>query len=56
MMSGTRATLVLNPGAFLNKALVKKALVDKGLHFESLTEMEIERPSAAYVAKTPKFT
>jgi len=56
MMSGTRATLVLDRGAKLTEADVKKALEDKGLKFESLEKLEIDRPAAAYVAKTPKFT
>lgn len=56
MMSGTRATLVLESGAELDEAVVKKALEEKGLVFESLEEQVVERPAAAYVAKTPKFT
>ena len=56
MMSGTRATLVLDADADLTKADVKKALEDKGLKFESFEKHEVARPAAAYVAKTPKFT
>ena len=56
MMSGTRATLVLDGGGELTEADVKKALENKGLTFESLEQQVIERPAAAYVAKTPKFT
>ncbi|MCP3918815.1 MAG: hypothetical protein GY711_24980 [bacterium] len=56
MMSGTRATLVLDEDAKLTEADVKKALEDKGLKFESFEEHEVMRPAAAYVAKTPKFT
>jgi hypothetical protein len=56
MMSGTRATLVLKSGAELNEAEVKKALKANGLKFESLKQAELERPMAAYVVKTPKFT
>jgi hypothetical protein len=56
MMSGTRATLVLKPDAELAEADVKQALEAKGLKFESLEEVVVERPAAAYVAKTPKFT
>ena len=56
MMSGTRATLVLAAGAELTEEDVKQALVDNGLEFESLHQRTIERPSAAYVAKTPKLT
>lgn len=56
MMSGTRATLVLDAGASLTEADVRTALEEQGLTFESLEELVIERPAAAYVAKTPKFT
>lgn len=56
MMSGTRATLVLDAGAVLSEAEVKKALEDEGLKFASFERHQIDRPSAAYVAKTPKFT
>lgn len=56
MMSGTRATLVLVDGAELTEAVVERALESKGLKFESLETVEVERPAAAYVAKTPKFT
>ncbi len=56
MMSGTRATLVLESGAKLSEADVKKALEEKGLKFESLEEHKVDRPAAVYVAKTPKFT
>ncbi len=56
MMSGRRATLVLNKGAQLTEADVKAALKGKGLKFESLEKHKITRPAAAYVAKTPKFT
>ena len=56
MMSGTRATLVLEPGAELVEADVRKAVEGKKLTFEGLEKRVIERPAAAYVAKTPKFT
>ncbi len=56
LMSGTRATLVLEAGAKLSQADVKGAVEDKGLKFESLEQMDVKRASAAYVAKTPKFT
>ena len=56
MMSGTRATLVLEDNAKLSEAEVAKALKEKGLKFESLEKQKIPRPAAAYVAKTPKFT
>ena len=56
MMSGTRATLVLDDGAKLTEADVKSALEDQNLVFESLEVVALERPAAAYVAKTPKFT
>ncbi len=56
MMSGRRATLVLNRGAKLSEAEVKAALKDKGLKFESFEKLRITRPTAAFVAKTPKFT
>ncbi len=56
MMSGVRATLVLEDGADLSEDDVKKALEDNGLKFGSLQELQIDRPTAAYVAKTPKFT
>ncbi len=56
LMSGVRATLVLEDGADLSEADVKQALEDNGLKFESLQKRQIDRPAAAYVAKTPKFT
>jgi len=56
MMSGTRATLVLDAGVDLKPAVVKKALEDKGLKFEGIERQVVARPAAAYVAKTPKFT
>lgn len=56
MMSGTRATLVLAEGAMLTEADVKQAVEGKGLKFESFEQVVIQRPAAAYVAKTPKFT
>jgi hypothetical protein len=56
MMSGTRATLVLADGASLSAADVKQAVEAKGLKFESFEAVVVERPAAAYVAKTPKFT
>jgi len=56
MMSGTRATLVLEDGAKLTGAQVKQALEEQGLVFESFEAHEVDRPAAAYVAKTPKFT
>ena len=56
MMSGVRATLVLEDGADLSEADVKQALEDNGLKFGSFEKRQIDRPAAAYVAKTPKFT
>ncbi len=56
LMSGVRATLVLEDGADLSEDDVKKALEDNGLKFGSLQQRQIDRPAAAYVAKTPKFT
>ncbi|MFT7670961.1 MAG: hypothetical protein ACI8X5_003676 [Planctomycetota bacterium] len=56
MMSGTRATLVLEDGAVITEAEVKEALEGKGLVFESFEKHKIERAASAYVAKTPKFT
>ena len=56
LMSGTRATLVLEEGAVLTEADVQRALEDNGLVFESMQQHVIERPAAAYVASTPKFT
>jgi hypothetical protein len=56
MMSGTRATLVLAAGAQLAADDVKQALADQGLKFESFEARTIDRPAAAYVARTPKFT
>ena len=55
-MSGTRATLVLADGATLDEADVKEAVEAQGLVFVSFEEVRVERPAAAYVAKTPKFT
>ncbi|MFT7486164.1 MAG: hypothetical protein ACI9F9_002018 [Candidatus Paceibacteria bacterium] len=56
MMSGTRATLVLDGDAELTEKDVKDALEANGLVFESLEKQVIERPAGAYVARTPKFT
>ena len=56
MMSGTRATLLLSPESALTEADVRQALEDNDLKFESFEKQTIERPAAAYVAKTPKFT
>lgn len=56
MMSGARATLVLKKGAKLTEAEVKAALAAKKMKFESFGKHTIERPAAAYMAKTPKFT
>ncbi len=56
MMSGRRATLVLSKGSKLTEADVKKAVEAKGLKFDSFEKHKVARPSAAYVAKTPKFT
>jgi hypothetical protein len=56
LMSGRRATLVLEKDAKLSEADVKKALEDKKLTFESLESQVVPRAGAAYVAKTPEFT
>lgn len=56
MMSGTRATLVLNDGAKLTEADVAKVLKKQGLKFESLEMRKVDHAAAAYVIKTPKFT
>ena len=56
MMSGVRATLVLEDGADLSEADVKQAFEDNGLKFGSLQQLQIDHPAAAYVVKTPKFT
>jgi len=56
MMSGTRATLKLEDGATLTEAEVKEAVEAQGLVFVSFETVSVERPAAAYVAKTPKFT
>ena len=55
-MSGVRATLVLEEGATLTEDAARKALEDQGLEYGSLEQRTIERPAAAYVAVTPKFT
>lgn len=54
MMSGVRATLVLDDGATLSEDEVRRALEDQGLKFGIFERREIVRPAAAYVAKTPK--
>ncbi|MGE3171635.1 MAG: hypothetical protein AB7O97_03355 [Planctomycetota bacterium] len=56
LMCGTRATLLLAPGADLAEDDARKAFESKGLKFEGLATETIERPAAAYVARTPKFT
>jgi len=56
MMSGTRGTLVLAPGAKLDEADVRQALADQGLEFGSLATQQVRRPGAAFVASTPGFT
>lgn len=56
MMSGVRATLVLADGATLSEHRVRQALEAQGLKFGTLERREIDRPAAAYVARTPKLT
>lgn len=56
LMSGTRATLVLEAGAELSEADVKEAIESRGLTFHSLESQDVRQASAGYVAKTPKFT
>ena len=56
LLSGTRATLVLERGAELTEDDVRSAVEAQGLKFESFEEVEVDRPALAYVAKTPKFT
>lgn len=56
LMCGTRATLLLAPGTDLAEDDVRKAVEGRGLTFESLAKETVERPAAAYVAVTPKFT
>ncbi len=56
LMSGVRATLVLEDGADLSEADVKQAFEANGLKFGSFEKREIDHPAAAYVVKTPKFT
>ncbi|MDG1498922.1 MAG: hypothetical protein P8N31_13385 [Planctomycetota bacterium] len=56
MMSGRRATLVLEPGAVLTEARLKEAFKAERLVFESMERVEVSPAGAAYIAKTPKFT
>ena len=56
MMSGLRATLVLEKDAQLTEADVKRVLADEKLKFESFAKQVVPRAGAAYVAKTPTFT
>jgi len=56
LMSGRRATLMLEEDAKLTEAQVKKAIEDEDLEFESFEKQVVPRAGAAYVAKTPKFT
>lgn len=56
MMSGRRATLVLESGAVLTEARVKEAFAAEDLVFESMERLEVSPAGAAYIAKTPKFT
>jgi hypothetical protein len=56
MMSGTRATLVLESGAELSEDDVRDAVESNGLVFESFEKEQRSAAAAAFVAKTPKFT
>ncbi len=54
MMSGVRATLVLDEGATLSEDDARSALEEQGLKFGHFERREIVRPLAAFVAGTPK--
>ncbi|QQL45998.1 hypothetical protein [Sulfuriroseicoccus oceanibius] len=51
LLSGLRATLVMNDGATLEEATVKKALTEKGLKITSFTAEQATEPAATYHLK-----
>ncbi|MDP0492079.1 MAG: hypothetical protein Q7Q71_13605 [Verrucomicrobiota bacterium JB023] len=48
MLSGLRATILMNEGEKLDQAEVEKALKSGGLKFESFEKTTMPRPQAAY--------
>ncbi len=56
MMSGSRATLVLEADSELTEEDVRDAVEANGLTFDSFKKEERARAAAAFVVKTPKFT
>lgn len=48
ILSGLRATVIMEEGAALNEAKVKAALKGKGMGFESMAKTEVVKPKAVY--------
>jgi len=51
LLSGLRATLVMNDGATLDEAAVKQALESKGLELVSFAAEQVPDPAATYHLK-----
>ncbi|NNC88102.1 MAG: hypothetical protein HKN82_06535 [Akkermansiaceae bacterium] len=49
LLSGLRATVVMEPGKSLDRDGVKAAIENRRLKFVSLEEVTIPRPKTAYV-------
>ena len=56
LMSGTRAAIVLRPGASPDERAVREALAARGLAFERFGPRRGARPRAAYVVVSPPVT
>lgn len=48
ILSGLRATVIMDGDATLDKSKVKAAIEGKGMGFISMEETELTRPKAAY--------
>lgn len=48
ILSGLRATVIMDEGAALNEAKVKAALKGKGMGFESMVKTEVVKPKVVY--------
>ena len=56
LMSGTRAAIVLEPGAELDEETVREAIEGAKLEFESFGPRQSTRPQAAFVVVSPPVT
>lgn len=48
ILSGLRATVIMDDGASLDEAKVKAAIKGKGMGFESMEKVELMKPKVAY--------